>query len=295
MVLEVGSEETVSITQAQEGQIAQISGVVHLVDTSLCAPHDDRPCAYYEVRDGLAGRSVRSEARSFVVEDHTGRALVVMEPERHEVSLAGRSVKEAIAVLDADINELSERLHDMKQQMRNGSPSEQRELLPVIRRHRELATVLCAIRAHARGRTHIKGTLDEQEAYIRKTSAKFEESEAKRAHKLFVERQEATLVEGQRVTVRGYFQWEPDPDPTAAAGGYRSRPLRLTIRAPAGERLLVLGEGIERAAEGDPREGEGEGPAAPVHEAGGRRSLFLLLEVLALLVGVGLIVLLVTC
>lgn len=291
----MGSRDTVSIAQAQEGQISQISGVVHLVDTSLCTPHDNRPCAYYEVRDGLASRPARSEARSFVVEDQTGRALVVMEPERHEVSLVGRSVQEAIAVLDADINEVSDRLHDLKQQIRNGSPAEQRKLVPVIRRHRELATVLCAIRAHARGRTHIKGTLDEQEAYIRKTSAKFEESEAKRAHKLFVERQEATLVEGQRVTVRGYFQWEPDPDPAAMAGGYRSRPLRLTVRAPAGEQLLVVGEGVDRA-EGEQRAEEHKRPAAPQVQAGqGHRALFMLLELLALLAGVGLIILLVTC
>ena len=126
---------------------------------------------------------------------------------------------------------------------------------------------------------------------------KFEESEAKRAHKLFVERQEATLVEGQRVTVRGYLQWEPDPDPAAMAGGYRSRPLRLTVRAPAGEQLLVVGEGVEREAEGERRGGEGDKPKAqPVVQADqGRRSLFMLLEVIALLAGIGLIILLVTC
>jgi hypothetical protein len=70
--------EIVPIAQAQEGQISQICGVVRLVDTSLCTPHESRPCAYYGVRDGLASRPVRSEARSFVVEDQSGRALVVV-------------------------------------------------------------------------------------------------------------------------------------------------------------------------------------------------------------------------
>lgn len=49
---------------------------------------------------------------------------------------------------------------------------------------------------------------------------------------------EGILEEGEVVAVYGICRWEPNPDPLAA-GGYRERPMRLTIQDPeVGEMLL---------------------------------------------------------
>jgi hypothetical protein len=151
-------------------------------------------------------------------------------------------VHDTLRVLDADIDEISNRLSRLKATMRSGVPAEQRKARPAQQRLRQLATLLCSIRAHARGRIHGGGrTHEEQAQLIRELSTKFKDAkDVKWAGSLQLDapRHEILLIEGAEVTVEGVGRWEPDPDP-ASAVHYREVPLRLVVRAPADGPLRV--------------------------------------------------------
>ena len=51
--------------------------------------------------------------------------------------------------------------------------------------------------------------------------------------------EEGLISEGDEVSVVGYGLWEPDPDPTAATGGYRDGATRLVMASTKKRRLLI--------------------------------------------------------
>jgi hypothetical protein len=238
--------------------MARVVGRVHLASGEpLSSPLGGRACAFYEVRGGLLERG-ETAARDFYVEDDSGRALVVMEDFR--VRMAGRQQRRVIAALDADIQVISEQIRELKQQRSRGTPSEQRAALPRLKNLRRLATVLCAVRAHAHGKLHVGKNQQQQLDFIQRNSEAFRaEGSALRSTRLTVRRHEVTLEQGFPVVVTGRCRLEPARDPAAATGGgYRGTAMQPTLRAPAGGELLVEGQGEladpeppERDAAGD--------------------------------------------
>jgi len=76
---------TVAIREVRDGQVAKVSGRVKSSGEPLRAPLTGRPCVYWEVEvtqwqgtRALTKRRVHDQ-RDFVVDDGTGRALVVVE------------------------------------------------------------------------------------------------------------------------------------------------------------------------------------------------------------------------
>jgi hypothetical protein len=51
---------------------------------------------------------------------------------------------------------------------------------------------------------------------------------------------EGVIVDGERIAVRGYGSWEPDPDPADAPEGYREIATRLVIGSASAEHPLRL-------------------------------------------------------
>lgn len=211
-----------------------IAGVVRLSEGVLVSPLGKKRCAYYGLHQNLlTGVPVQEQARDFIVEDQSGRALVVMSD--YEVAVATERRKQAVTSLDADIHELSDRLRELKDQMRDNPGPAQTAIRAELQRGRELATLLCALQAHARGKLHAHKSLADQERYIMSTSARW--SAADREQRLLMLNQyEACLEEGQRVLVSGVATWEPDP---SRALGYRDQAKLLVLRAPPGARLTI--------------------------------------------------------
>ena len=234
--------ETPSIAGAPEGELTRLAGRVRPLHEGelLSSPLTRRPCVYHEVRDGPAAEPEQQGAQDFLIEDGTGRALVVME--RCRVFLDAQLTPEAFSALDADVNGVADRIRRLKNVMREGDLDPQQGAS--LRRLRELATLLCSIRAHSHGNVHgNQGTLGEQAEVIRRLSEKF--AGAKDVHwvgslELKSVRRELALEPGAEVVVAGVCRREPDPDPSAT-DDYRRTPLRLVVRAPAGGYLEVHG------------------------------------------------------
>ncbi|MFW5738984.1 MAG: hypothetical protein ACOC1F_01315 [Myxococcota bacterium] len=247
----------VAIGSVRPGEVCTVAGTIRLAGGALLtSPLGQRPCVYWEVNRAVGDEQPeRFEARDFWIEDATGRALV--RAERIQVDARAERRKQAIEEIDADVHDVSERLRALKKERKSASGREASRLAKEQRRLKKLATLLCAIRAHARGNIHVGGTKKGQEKYIRERSAALGQpgqGEGMRALALMGERFEVVLSEGAHIEVVGLCEQGPVPAGVQVAGGYRDAPTCLHIRAPDGGELMLLGLGAD----------------APVHmEAGG--------------------------
>jgi len=135
---------------------------------------------------------------------------------------------------------VEQRIREIKRAVRD-DPGD-RALRAERRALRALATLLCAVRAHARGNVHVGGSLEGQERYIRERTPAVRGAE--RVRQLMIERYETTLEEGQEITVEGVALRESVRDPDRARG-YRDAPLRArwTPVAPPDDVVTVTGQG----------------------------------------------------
>jgi hypothetical protein len=211
----------------------------------LTSPITKRPCVCFEVHGGLArSGSHQQGAQDFLVKDASGTALIVMD--RFELALGSLERGEQMSVLEADISKVSLRLSDLKAKARTVRHAERRQVDGELRELKGLATLLCAIRAHARGNVHIGKTMEGQERYIQEGSKQYEKhGELNVAPARYLRAFDTILSEGDAVEVTGNATQEPDPE---RAAGYRDRALRTVIRAPEGGVVCVSGEGAELAA-----------------------------------------------
>jgi hypothetical protein len=216
----------------------------------LRSPLTERACVYWEVNDGFGGDAPSEfEGVAFWLEDSTGRVLV----RANELDVAARAERrtEAIAIVDANIKQVSRRIQEIKRERRDVGGPRATELHQEHRYLKRLATLLCAIGAHARGNVHVGGNLDGQEAYIRERSPQFnDDRQSTDALNLMGERFEVILEEGAEVEVSGLCVLEPIPPGMGHGGGYRDAPTCMHMRAPAGSQLYVrgLGEAAPRPA-----------------------------------------------
>jgi hypothetical protein len=227
------------IASTRDGTPATIQGRVSLAgDKSLRAPLSERPCIYWEVNLSLgAGDPETFDGLAFWLEDDSGRLLV--QPESVDVDARAEGRTKAISVVDANINEVAESIRQIKDKRSKVGGREAARLTAEHRKLKKLATFLCALRAHARGRVHTGGSLKKQEAYIQKKAPDFEGE----AVNLVGERFEVILSEGDELEIRGLCVVAMLPPGVGASGGYRDSPTCLQMRAPVGGRLQIRGLG----------------------------------------------------
>ncbi len=233
------------IASARDGAGATLRGTVkRATDALLRAPISDKPCVYWEVNRTLGGDGApqRFDGVDFWIEDASGRALV----RASDIDVAARAERrtEAVRIIDAGIQQVSTRIGEIKRERREAFGATARALHDEHKKLKKLATLLCAIGAHARGNVHVGGTLERQETYIRERSAQFDGGGGDtRALELARESFEVVLEEGAEVEVSGLCVVERIPPGLSVGGGYRDTPTCLHVRAPAGKQLLVRGLG----------------------------------------------------
>lgn len=234
------------ISQVPDGTLARLRGEVRVFDgQTLVSPLGGRTCVYHEVRDPVVSAPLETRGQSFLLEDRTGRALVVLE--RQQVDVRPRLRQELVSLLDANVQAVSAHLHRLKERYHSAAGPEASRISRELNRKKKVATLLCALRAQARDRVHMGKDLQDQAARIARLRSQIDtDEELQDAEPIPVERYEVTLEEGEEVMVEGFCQWEPDPDPSAHGASYRERPLRLVVHAPADGELRVEG-GAHRA------------------------------------------------
>jgi len=241
------------IASAEDGHVARLHGKVRFFGNApLTSPLGERRCVYHEVRDPLKpDEQAEGRGQDFFLEDDSGRAVVIMK--RHEVDMTPRMSQELVSLLDASVQAVSTHLHVLKDRYRSSAGDEQRRLSRELNRKKKVATLLCALRAQARGRVHMGKSPEDQAERIARLKEQIEsDEELQAADPIPIQRYEVTLEEGEEVTVEGFCQWEPDPDPRAEGASYRERPLRLVVRAPLDGVLRVEGEARAEGARGQP-------------------------------------------
>jgi hypothetical protein len=217
--------------------VARSSGAPPLVSSIT-----RRSCLCWQAHGSLLdpASAEQSGAQDFYVEDESGRALV--KTERAALALGHLERGGMLNVLDADIKQVAAQISDKRVAARAAASDARRAIDAELRELRRLATLLCAIRAHARGNLHIGKSLAEQERLIQERSAEAASSVALREMPArYLQSYDAVLCDGDRVRITGVVSREADPD--GAAGGYRDRPLSVVISAPEGEEIHIAAEG----------------------------------------------------
>lgn len=239
----------VPIAELSRGRAARVRGVVRRASSELLASRlGERPCVYWDVRQGLDAEPYEREGQDFWVEDATGRALVRAADLIVEV-LAERQ-REVISAADADYAALADRLRELKAQLKTTHGPAARSLREERARLAKAATLLLAIRAHARGRVHVAGSLAAQDRWIRE-NALTDGADGQRSIELVTERWEVVIAEGQEVEVEGVAQVEHAPSGSAASG-YRDLPTCVALTGSGTAPVRVRGLGASAPAPPSP-------------------------------------------
>lgn len=219
-----------------------IEGVVRQAEEApLIAPLSGRACVCYEVHRGLLGGMKSQDAQRFYLEYDGGRALVEMD--RFRLELGSLARKQVLEVLDADINAIAMQLSDLKVRLRQAQGHRQSVLQKELRELKGLATLLCAVRAHARGNVHTGRTLEGQERFIAAQSTLYQaDGELRQIPSRYLEQFDTILAAGQRARVTGEARWGTGP-----SQGYRDGARQLIIFAPEDGEVLVEGQGAREA------------------------------------------------
>jgi hypothetical protein len=223
--------------------IVRLSGTIRSAgDPPLVSALGQKECVCWELRAGLDAAPERSEYQSFWLDTAAGPVLVIAE--RVELEALATRKQQALSVVEADIQDVSARIKQLKEQQRAAAGRSSAVYNKERKRLAKIATLLCAMKAATRGKVHLAGTLESQAKWIDEnlhlSSATDGAGEA--AGKIFRERWEVVLCEGQTVEVEGISQREAAPE-LAPTDGYRSRATTLTLRAPPDGKLRVIGIG----------------------------------------------------
>lgn len=221
------------IEELRNGQLATIAGQV-----AAAAPLGRSPsgveCVYWDQRNGIDEAPVARSGHPFWVSDGAGRVLILGD----DVTVRARADRseQVVEMATAEMAVLSEELRSLKERLKQEDEPE----LRARRRHlAKVATLLCSLKAHARGRVHGKGTLASQAAWIQKNRHLADDGPGSATTRLAVEVWEMTLSPGDAVTVEATFRVEPVPPGIGVGGGYRDRPTCVVAR---GARLVGQGD-----------------------------------------------------
>ncbi len=244
-----------------EGSVVKLAGVVRLAhDQPLRSQLKNKPAVCWEVREGLHDQAKAREGQDFWVDTDQGPVLIVAQHLQLDAR-AERSV-EVLAIVDAEIDDVSSRLREIKKEKRTKAGPGAAELNREQKRLAKVATLLCAIRAQARGRVHLSGTLASQQEWIRKNAHLAQGGPGGSSAQLAIEGWEIAIEEGQSVEVEGICLTEAIPPGLASTDGYRSRLTGLVMRGSEDSPLRVIGKGAIAASltERGPRERVPEPP-----------------------------------
>ncbi|MCB9629121.1 MAG: hypothetical protein H6725_17255 [Sandaracinaceae bacterium] len=225
-----------------EGDVARIRGVVRSAGQTLQSRLNGTSCVYWDVRVGVGAEPEESDACAFWVEDHEGQRFLV-QPERLQIDMRAERVEELVQTADADIAEVSAAIRQLKEQAKRGPAAQQAEAQRERRRLAKVATLLCAIRAEARGNVHVGGNPAGQQRWIAK-NAHLAGEYGGRTIERRVARFEVALSEGDTVEVEGVLRRQPLPG--GVGGGYRDRTDCWAITPRPTGKVRVLGVGNAR-------------------------------------------------
>jgi hypothetical protein len=226
-----------------EGE-ACIEGVVRSTGAPpLVSPVTRRRCIGWQVHGSLIERERGATgAQDFYVEDDSGTALVITE--HASLSLGAVERGGALDLLDVDIRKLEGTITDLRAAARAGKARHD-EVRPL----RQLATVLYAVRAQARGLVHAGNSLEGQQRFIEERSAEVAATMASHGMAArYLQSSDAVLCDGDRVRVAGLVRREVDPE--GLVGGYREQATRVVVRAPEGDVVHITAEVALETAEG---------------------------------------------
>jgi len=211
----------------RDGEERVVEGVIEAAGP-LVAGADGQPCVYWEHGGGLAGVPTERGGERFWVVDGQQRVLVVTE---HLDDVRARTdwQEAVVRVATSEIALVSEELGRIKRVFREGGGDT--ELRAEQRRLKKVATLLCKLKAHARGNVHgNNGTLASQGAWIEKHQHLATRGHGATTMERAVKRWVLTLQPGDPVRVRGRFVVEPlPPGLDAPGGGYRDRPTCVVV------------------------------------------------------------------
>lgn len=213
------------IAELEDGQQARVSGRVEAADPLVEGPQGER-CVYWEKRAGLGAEvSERGGERFWVV---SGKERVLVRAEAlAELDARGDWAQEIVQIATSEIQAVSRELADLKDRLKR---TDRPELRRRRRKLAKVATLLCSVKAHARGKVHGKGTLESQARWIEKNKHLADDGPGKATMDKAVNRLIVVLEAGDPVTVSGRFHREPVPPSLGASGGYRDRPACWVVR-----------------------------------------------------------------
>ncbi len=217
------------------------TGRVAAAGELLVSALSQRPCVYWDVRDGLNDAPRRVSKSDFWLEDSEGRILV--QSEHLRVDLRAERAKQLVAVAEADIAQLSARLRELKVRLR----TEQGAAASTLRKERahlaKVATFLHATRAHAAGKVHVGGSARKQERWLKEHGRAAPGSPGEATAMLLGEAWEAVIEVGQRVTLEGECSVEAVAPELLPAEGYRTRATARVLRGSPAAPLILVGSG----------------------------------------------------
>lgn len=197
-----------------------------------------RECVYWDTRGGLESAPRASGAVDFWLETASERVLV--RADRLEVEAVAQRRQEVLGQVDHDIHEVSRRSRAVKDALREGS-GDAKALGRERKRLAQLATLLCAVRAQARGRVHVGGSLAGQSRWIAEHAKEITAGPGAKTLRLVVDQWETVIAPGDEVEIEGERALEPAPPGLGHGGGYRERASIGVLRAPEGGALVVRG------------------------------------------------------
>lgn len=227
------------IADAEENQVVRIAGVVRAAGRTLRSKLEGASCVYWDVRKGVASAPEEHEACAFWLEDASG-AKALVRAEGLVVDVRAELAQQLVEMAEADIEVVSQRIRTLKDTARGGGPK-QAEANRERRRLAKVATLLCAIRAEARGNVHVGGNLHGQRQWIEKNRHLAGDDLGSRTVQRMVERFEVLLREGDPVEVEGLLRREPMP--AELGGGYRDRSDGFVLAPDASGAVRVRGVG----------------------------------------------------
>ncbi len=197
---------------------------------------------YWDIREGLDDAPREREGQSFWLEDGTGRVLV--NGTALDVDARPQRRQAVLAAVETDLAALTSRLKTLKALRGKSQGTAERDLAAERARLSLAVTLLCAIRAQARGRLHLKGlSLHQQDRWIRDRAHLTEGGPGANATRLIVERWEVVLQEGQQVEVEGIVSIEPAPSELARGTSYRDVATISVLRPAHADGVRVTGLG----------------------------------------------------
>ena len=217
----------IPIAEAVDGEVVTVGGTVEIDGEPLESPLSGEVCVLYEVYDAFDDdRPNDRGAIDFVIRDDGGKARVVTA--HLDASLLGQARRQRVQAIEANIHDVSDKLSELKDRATRVQGPAAKKLHAEMRRYKRVATLLCAMKAHARGKVHGAMSAAEQVRFIDRENAALSK-DGEGAFAFDIERVEALLTPGQRVLVTGRARWELDSE---GGAGYRQ----------AGKVLVLEGE-----------------------------------------------------